>query len=83
MMNIYPAELQSWINAHGGLTPHMIFLKGSELSAMVSACSEADIEAAHATQVAHHRPNHPGRMVIARGHRFRPIYAVRPMVRMY
>ena len=28
MMNIYPADLQGWINGHGGLTPHMIFLKG-------------------------------------------------------
>jgi hypothetical protein len=83
MMNIYPSDLQGWINAHGGLTPHMIFLKGPELSAMVSACSEADIAAAHTTQVAHHRPSHPGRMFIARGPRFHPVYAVRPQMRMY
>jgi hypothetical protein len=83
MMNIYPSDLQGWINAHGGLTPHMIFLKGPELSAMVSACSEADIAAAHATQVAHHRPSHPGHMFIARGPRFHPVYAVRPQMRMY
>jgi hypothetical protein len=83
MMNIYPADLQGWINAHGGLTPHMIFLKGTELSSMVSACSEADIAAAHTTRVAHQRPSHPGRMIIARGPRFHPVYAVRPMMRMY
>jgi hypothetical protein len=81
MMNIYPADLQTWINGHGGLTPRMIFLKGPELEAMVPACSEADIAAARATttHVAHHR-GHPGHM-IARGPRFRPIYAVRrPMM---
>ena len=79
MMDIYPPDLQGWINTHGGLTPHMIFLKGPELEAMVPACSETDIAAARAIHVAHHRL-HPGRM-LARRHRFRPIYAVRrPMM---
>lgn len=86
MMDIYPAELQGWIKAHGGLTPHMIFLKGSELEAMVPACSETDIAAARATihtRVAHHR-GRPGRFMIARGPRFRPMYYARPpMMRMY
>jgi hypothetical protein len=84
MMNIYPQELQGWINAHGGLTPHMIFLKGPELAAMVPACSEADIAAAaaHTTHVATHR-FHPGRMTVARGPRFHPFYARPPMMRMY
>lgn len=76
MMDIYPPELQNWINAHGGLTPHMIFLNGADLTAMVPACSDADIAAARATQVAHR--GHPGRRMARR--RFRPIYAVRPMM---
>jgi len=83
MMNIYRPDLQGWINAHGGLTPHMIFLKGPELSNIVSDCSEADVAAARATQVAHRRPSRPGRMIVARGYRFHPIYAVRPPMRMY
>jgi hypothetical protein len=82
MMNIYPQELQGWITAHGGLTPHMIFLKGPELEAMVPACSEADVAAARATtHVAHHRVR-PGHTMIARRQRFRPIYAVRPPMMM-
>jgi hypothetical protein len=85
MWDIYPAEIQSWINAHGGLTPHMIFLKGSELEAMVPACSEEDIATARATHVAHHRSGRPGRMVVARGPRFHPypFYARPPMMRRY
>lgn len=78
MFNIYPADLQGWIKAHGGLTPHMIFLKGDELSAMVPACSDADIEAARAvpTHTASHHRHRPG-MMVARGPRFR--YFARPM----
>jgi hypothetical protein len=78
MFNIYPADLQGWIKAHGGLTPHMIFLKGTELSAMVPACSDADIEAARAvpTHTASHHRRHPGVMV-ARGPRYR--FFARPM----
>lgn len=38
MMDIYPAPLRNWINRHGGLTPKMIFLRGRELTGMVSTC---------------------------------------------
>jgi hypothetical protein len=82
MYSIYWPELQTWINAHGGLTPHMIFLKGPELEAMVPACSDADIAAARAVHVAHRRPGH---RMMARGMRFHPYYArprMMPM-RMY
>lgn len=81
MYNIYWPELQGWINAHGGLTPHMIFLKGPELTAIVPACSEADIAAADAVRVAHHHRSSHHHMM-ARGPRFHPYYA-RPMMRMY
>ncbi len=83
MWDIYPAEVQAWITAHGGLTPKMIFLKGSELEALVPACSEADVAAARATHVAH-RPGHTG--VVARGPRFHHYpfhYARRMMMRPY
>lgn len=84
MMNIYPAELQGWINSHGGLTPHMIFLKGAELSSMVPACSEADVATAEHIATAHPRSSHTGRTVVARAHHRRAVYAVRPMfVPMY
>jgi hypothetical protein len=79
MYSIYWPELKSWIDAHGGLTPHMIFLKGAELTAMVPACSEADIEAARATRVAHQRPS---RRLMARGPRLRPFYYARPPMMM-
>jgi hypothetical protein len=81
MWNIYPAELQSWITAHGGLTPHMIFLKGTELETIVPACSEADIAAARETHVAH-QSGHTG--VVARGPRFRHYrFYARPRWRPY
>jgi hypothetical protein len=81
MMNIYRPELQGWINARGGLTPHMIFLKGTELNGMVQACSEADIATAQQIASAPRPKSHPSRFA-ARGHR--RIYAVRPMfVPMY
>jgi hypothetical protein len=82
MMDIYPADLQGWITGHGGLTPHMIFLKGPELATIVPACSEADIAAAHTARtmrVGPGRPSHPPRMIIARGPRFHPFYARPPM----
>jgi len=41
MMDIYPAPLRNWINRHGGLTPKMIFLRGRELTGMVSTCGSA------------------------------------------
>jgi len=82
MMDIYPSALQTWINSHGGLTPHMIFLKGDDLTSMVSACSEDDL--ATAQQIASARPSHArhsGRMAVARMHHHRrAIYAVRPML---
>lgn len=33
-MQHYPAPVRKWIKAHGGLTRHMIFLKGAELAKM-------------------------------------------------
>jgi hypothetical protein len=36
---MYPAPVKRWIVARGGLTPHMIFLRGRPLQAMYQPCS--------------------------------------------
>jgi hypothetical protein len=78
MMNIYPTEVQAWIGRHGGLTPHMIFLKGQELAEYVPTCAEGDIPAVHSVTHRTHKPSHPSRQIVA----FRPphyrVFAVRP-----
>jgi hypothetical protein len=38
VMRIYPAQIRGWIDRHGGLTPHLIELRGRELSAMYHTC---------------------------------------------
>ena len=50
MMDVYPADLRSWIGRHGGLTPRLIVLRGRELAAMVPACGSATTLAASATR---------------------------------
>jgi len=52
MFDAYPAEVQSWINSRGGLTPRMLYLQGRELAAMVPSCegsSGARLAARHGT----------------------------------
>lgn len=38
VMRIYPQEIRSWINHHGGLRPQMIVMRGRELSALYPIC---------------------------------------------
>jgi hypothetical protein len=38
LMGHYPSHIRSWIARHGGLTPRMIYLSGSELSSMYASC---------------------------------------------
>lgn len=38
VMHMYPPEIRHWIERHGGLTPHMIRLSGSQLAAMYQTC---------------------------------------------
>jgi len=40
LFSMYPAEVRRWIKQRGGLTPHMIFLKGNQLYAMYKPCSD-------------------------------------------
>ena len=34
----YPADVRKWISRHGGLRPHIIYLRGVELQAMYPTC---------------------------------------------
>ena len=38
LWNIYPTSVRRWINRHGGLTRHMIFMQGSDLHGVVASC---------------------------------------------
>ncbi len=38
VMRMYPPEIRRWIDRHGGLTPHLIQLRGRELSALYQTC---------------------------------------------
>src|SRR5262249_31477987 len=37
----YPRPIRTWIMRHGGLTPHMIFLRGEALTALYPRCTTA------------------------------------------
>jgi hypothetical protein len=39
LWNIYPASVRHWINRHGGLSRHMIFLEGRDLDGIVQSCA--------------------------------------------
>lgn len=38
VMGLYPPEIRSWINRHGGLTPQLLMLRGRELAALYHSC---------------------------------------------
>jgi hypothetical protein len=38
LMSVYPQQIRNWIARRGGLSPHMIFLAGRELTAMYPSC---------------------------------------------
>jgi len=38
LYSMYPSRVRRWISARGGLTPHMIFLRGKELQALYKPC---------------------------------------------
>jgi hypothetical protein len=35
---MYPSQVKRWIAKRGGLTPHMLFLRGKQLQAMYKPC---------------------------------------------
>jgi hypothetical protein len=38
VMRLYPPQIRNWIQRHGGLTPHIIQLRGRELAALYNTC---------------------------------------------
>jgi len=38
VMRVYPSQIRSWINRHGGLRPQMIVMRGRELSELYPTC---------------------------------------------
>jgi len=40
LWNIYPTNVRSWINRHGGLSRKMIYMQGRDLSGIVASCGE-------------------------------------------
>lgn len=38
VMQIYPPQIRRWIERHGGLTPHIIALRGRALAALYNTC---------------------------------------------
>jgi hypothetical protein len=38
LYSMYPSQVRRWIARRGGLTPHMIFLRGRELQGMYRPC---------------------------------------------
>ena len=42
LWDMYPQHVRSWISARGGLSPKMMFLRGSELMAMYPECNSDD-----------------------------------------
>ncbi len=52
LWKVYPIRVRHWINRHGGLSRHMIYLQGRDLYSIVPSC---------ATQTAQHRVRHRAR----------------------
>jgi hypothetical protein len=42
LWEVYPPNVRRWINARGGLSTKMIFLRGAELNSMYHECRSAD-----------------------------------------
>ena len=50
LWNIYPVSVRRWINQHGGLSRHMIFLEGSDLTGIVRSCAATTRAQAQSTR---------------------------------
>jgi hypothetical protein len=63
MMDVYPADLRTWIARRGGLTTKMIYLQGRELAAIVPPCAtsvaSASARATHEPHVVRSDATHP------------------------
>ena len=41
--NLYPPEIRSWIERHGGLSPHILAMRGKELTTLYDTCPEEQV----------------------------------------
>jgi hypothetical protein len=64
LYSMYPSAVKRWIAARGGLTPHMIFLRGKQLMSMYKPCY-LDAQAAVPRQASHRERNSAPHDVIA------------------
>jgi hypothetical protein len=59
---MYPSVIKRWIAARGGLTPHMIFLRGKQLTSMYKPCYlDAQASSSATPEPAAHRQDAMGR----------------------
>jgi hypothetical protein len=65
LYSMYPSPIKHWISSRGGLTPHMIFLRGKALMSMYKPCYLDAQASSSATSAA---PAHP-HVAIGRGTR--------------
>jgi hypothetical protein len=42
LWDLYPQNIRHWINSRGGLSSKMMFLRGSEMTAMYAECRQQD-----------------------------------------
>jgi len=45
LMTVYPQPVRNWIARRGGLSPHMMYLTGRELTSMYSPCQRNEADA--------------------------------------
>jgi hypothetical protein len=43
IMHLYPPEIRGWIERHGGLSPHILSMRGKELTALYDICPEEQV----------------------------------------
>ena len=48
LMRSYPSAVRAWIARHGGLTPNVMYLRGRELTAIVTPCDASALRSASA-----------------------------------
>ena len=64
LYSMYPSQVRRWIAARGGLTPHMIFLRGKQLMSLYRPCY-LDAQASAPRPSSHRDRNPPQQDVIA------------------
>lgn len=66
LWKVYPARVRHWINRHGGLSRHMIYLQGADLYRIVPSCAVQTAQG----HVRHHRVRSRRSRYLARSLRY-------------